>query len=320
MKGFGSLDSTTFRRTFMAVYALSALVPLLILIWFFSQYIFPLLGEQGVEEIRLEGALVLGFLLLVPALGFVLISKWMKGLEGLARDIRTTAAALLPDQGPAGPENEMVVLRRHFDSLHRELQEKVNQLSAYSNLLIDTNIRLSEQAITDKLTNLYNRRYFDQRLAEEINRAERYGLDVALIMIDLDGFKNYNDVLGHQAGDEVLRKMGQVIRSSIRKSDLPFRYGGDEFAVLLPQCRVPDAVIIARKLIKAVAGLESGLEGGLEKVSVSCGVAGYTGGHEDLVAVADKCLYQAKTAGRGKVVFKDAARPKAPDPDARGNG
>ena len=290
----------------MAAYALSCLVPLLILLYLIYQYVYPLLDGRQVGQLQDVFTIALAIMLAVPILGFFMLSWWLKSLESLASEVRSKSAAVIPDKPAEGNENEMVALRVHFDQLYNELQHKIGQLNEYSNRLIDTNIKLSEQAVTDALTSLYNRRYFDERLKEEINRAQRHTQALTMIMLDVDGFKAYNDTYGHPAGDELLQNLSLLIRSSIRKSDVPFRYGGDEFAILLPQCRVTDATAIARKLVRAVTVQRFGgrQEGSTENVSVSCGVAGFTGDRDKFVQDADRCLYMAKSAGKSKVVYK----------------
>jgi diguanylate cyclase (GGDEF)-like protein len=140
-------------------------------------------------------------------------------------------------------------------------------------------------------------------LNEEIGRCERYGHRLALIMIDIDGFKQYNDILGHQAGDVLLKKVSKFFRDNIRKADVPFRYGGDEFAIVLPDCNTKGAVSLANKLSKVVSNYAfDGMEKlPFDKVTISCGVASYSKGMADLVREADRLLYEAKSTGKGLV-------------------
>ena len=306
MSRFKSILSNRFRQTFLSAYALSCLLPLLILVYLIYQYLYPVLSETQVEQLEPVFNAGLVILLTVPILGFFLLSWWLKSLETLTTDVKSKTASIMQVQPDQDNENEMVALRLHFEQMYNELQNKIGQLNEYSNRLIDTNIKLTEQAVTDSLTTLYNRRYFEERLKEEINRAQRHALPLTMIMLDLDGFKAYNDTFGHPAGDELLQSLSRLIRISIRKSDVPFRYGGDEFAILLPQCNVADATAIARKLVQTVAAQQFGdrNDDHPAHVSISCGVAGYLGDRERFVKDADRCLYLAKTSGKGKVVYK----------------
>jgi diguanylate cyclase (GGDEF)-like protein len=165
---------------------------------------------------------------------------------------------------------------------------------------------LEESATLDALTSLWNRRVFSERLSEEMARHLRYGTPVSLLMMDLDGFKLINDRYGHVAGDEVLSSVAGLLSASLRTTDLPSRYGGDEFAVILPGVVKTDAFAVAEKLRAAVSELrfELGRGGEAADVRVSIGVAAAADGQGDpieLVEAADRALYQAKDAGRDQV-------------------
>jgi diguanylate cyclase (GGDEF)-like protein len=165
---------------------------------------------------------------------------------------------------------------------------------------------LEESATLDSLTSLWNRRVFSDRLGEEVARHLRYGTPVSLLMMDLDGFKQINDQYGHVAGDAVLSSVAELLRSSLRTTDLPSRYGGDEFAVILPGVIKTDAFAVAEKLRSAVSGLrvELGRNGDVADVRISIGVAAAAQGRGDpleLVEAADRALYQAKDAGKDQV-------------------
>jgi len=165
---------------------------------------------------------------------------------------------------------------------------------------------LAESATLDSLTSLWNRRVFAERLGEEVARHLRYGTPVSLLMMDLDGFKKINDAFGHVAGDAVLASVADLLRSTLRTTDLPARYGGDEFAVILPGVVKTDAFAVAEKLRAAVSDLrvELGRNGDVADVRVSIGVASAAAGKGDpldLVEAADRALYQAKDAGRDQV-------------------
>jgi diguanylate cyclase (GGDEF)-like protein len=165
---------------------------------------------------------------------------------------------------------------------------------------------LADSATLDSLTALWNRRVFSDRLGEEVARHVRYGTPVSLLMLDLDGFKEINDAQGHLAGDAVLASVADVLRASLRTTDLPSRYGGDEFAVILPGVKKTDAFAVAEKLRAAIAELRVGLptNGDTAEVRASIGVAAAAKGASDpleLVEAADRALYQAKAAGKDQV-------------------
>ncbi|MBS3902293.1 MAG: diguanylate cyclase [Dethiobacter sp.] len=155
-------------------------------------------------------------------------------------------------------------------------------------------------AVTDTLTNVYNRRYFTQKLEEEIERVRRSGISFSLIMLDIDHFKNVNDLFGHNAGDLVLKNMAKMILNRIRKIDTMARWGGEEFVLLLPETDGNAAVALAETLRRQLSQMEIP---GVGKITVSFGVASYSPGDtvDTLVNRADKRMYEAKFAGRNCV-------------------
>jgi diguanylate cyclase (GGDEF)-like protein len=169
------------------------------------------------------------------------------------------------------------------------------------------NSELEKLALTDYLTNLYNRRYFMQRGAEEFRRAHRNRQPLALLMLDLDEFKKVNDRYGHEAGDLLLQQVADVMKSSLREIDLLGRLGGEEFAVLLPNTLLEDAVLLAERVRHSIANLSMLWPGQdlSSTVTISIGAAAYTDamlGIDDLLRNADAALYQAKHSGRNCVV------------------
>ncbi len=166
-------------------------------------------------------------------------------------------------------------------------------------------------SVKDGLTGCYNRRKLDQDLNAEIARARRYERALSLLMIDIDRFKDYNDVHGHVRGDELLRKMVSLFMRNVRASDNVYRYGGEEFVVLLPETSKERAILVARKLQKLVAAER--FEGEQEKRSdhsatVSIGVASFPwdgNSKEELLTSADSELYRAKRSGRNTVCAVD---------------
>jgi diguanylate cyclase (GGDEF)-like protein len=172
------------------------------------------------------------------------------------------------------------------------------------------NARLFEEtrqlAITDPLTGLANHRQFYDQLAREFRRAQRYQRPLALLMLDLDHFKAFNDRHGHLAGDQALRETADVLRQNARSVDILARYGGEEFAIILPETDLPRAASHGERIRSAVAShvflsQETGLE---HQVTVSVGVATLTTKArkiEELVHDADQALYRAKAAGRNRL-------------------
>jgi diguanylate cyclase (GGDEF)-like protein/PAS domain S-box-containing protein len=182
-----------------------------------------------------------------------------------------------------------------------ERLERTRQIELYQKQLEDANSRLSQLAVTDALTGLKNRRAFEERLQEEGKRSSRSGLPLSLVMIDVDHFKQLNDSFGHLAGDTVLKRIAKLIIERARSTDLVCRFGGEEFAMLLPTTSVEGALVLAESLRSLIehAGWER------RAVTVSVGIATLHGlgaeKIEKLVERADRALYAAKKAGRNCV-------------------
>jgi two-component system, cell cycle response regulator len=171
--------------------------------------------------------------------------------------------------------------------------------------------RLVRSGITDVLTGLYNRRYLQHRLVDELARARRDRRPLACVMLDVDHFKPVNDRWGHPAGDKVLAQIAHVIREACRDSDIPIRYGGEEFAVLLPGADVESALLVAERIRRAVEACEFVLPGGnAVALTISAGVSCMLPANAEqelkprgdrLIAEADVQLYRAKSRGRNCV-------------------
>jgi diguanylate cyclase (GGDEF)-like protein len=157
-------------------------------------------------------------------------------------------------------------------------------------------------AYLDGLTGAFNRRFFEMRIMEELERAARYNAPLSVVMIDLDNFKKLNDEFGHLLGDEVLRQVTNIFHQHLRKGDVMCRYGGEEFAVLLPQTSGENALDVAEKLRRTVEGWH--FPGVARKVTISVGVADHPDfgrTRDEIVAAADAALYHAKVSGRNCV-------------------
>ncbi|MDP8223753.1 MAG: diguanylate cyclase [Candidatus Lernaella stagnicola] len=164
------------------------------------------------------------------------------------------------------------------------------------------NATLYEMAITDELTKIYIRRFFNIRLAAELKRAERYGKRVSVAICDLDKFKSVNDTYGHDVGDSTLIKIADVLRTRVREVDTPARFGGEEFSVVFPETGVEGASAVAERVREAVA--EAEVPGLPRKVTISIGIASFPDHASDsagLIRAADIALYKAKHGGRNRV-------------------
>jgi diguanylate cyclase (GGDEF)-like protein len=157
---------------------------------------------------------------------------------------------------------------------------------------------------TDNLTGAANRRVFQTELERRFNEARRYGRPLSLLVLDLDRFKRVNDTFGHLFGDQVLRRLGALVTAEKRDGDTFCRYGGEEFALIMPETALPDALLVAERIRKAVEDTSFDFEGRTTPVTVSIGAAAREDSHqvpEDLVKRADVRLYDAKEGGRNRV-------------------
>lgn len=199
-------------------------------------------------------------------------------------------------------------LRRHAAELRAAAETQavaLAQLQASQKQLEEANARLEERSLTDKLTGIANRAGFDQRLHEEIERCKRYGSKLSLLMLDLDRFKNYNDAYGHLAGDEALVAAAKAMQRICRPVDMVARFGGEEFAVILPTTGQDGAMQTAERLRKEIAATP--LPAGMITVSIGAATMDNVPKQaRQLIQEADKALYEAKTSGRNQAVHADS--------------
>ena len=233
----------------------------------------------------------------------VIITSQKTDTESKVRGLRLGA-----DDYVAKPLEEAEILARCNAMLRiKTLQDQLRQSNER---LTATQRELQELSVTDALTRLKNRRFFDERIAEEFRRASRYSDPLSLIMADLDHFKDVNDRFGHQAGDAVLREAADVIRASTREPDICARYGGEEFAVILPKTHLTGALAVAERIWKELGSkvyrlAPSDSETADYRVTASLGVAAYPyvdiTSAELLLKYSDAALYQAKESGRNTI-------------------
>ena len=263
--------------------------------------------------------LLLGCVLaLVASLTMVLLLK--RQLRGFSVAIQRLAAGNWHARVAYAAHDELGNLARTFNEMAQQLQQafeaqeqqreellaqKVElermhlELTQLNTDLVEANRALAQAAITDGLTGLKNHRAFQEALHSVAQMAERLQQPLALIMLDIDHFKQFNDRFGHPAGDELLRQVAQVLRESARAYDVAARYGGEEFALLLPNTALEQAVQVAERLRLQIRAIEDPHA----PVSASFGIATYRYGTPPatLVYEADAALYRAKRAGRNRV-------------------
>jgi len=209
--------------------------------------------------------------------------------DGRVRHIHSSEDVILDNKG-----NVIRVVGASVDITEKkEMEIKLNK----------ANQKLKELSYTDALTNIANRRSFEERLIHEVNSSNRTGSPLCFLMLDIDYFKQYNDGYGHENGDLALEKVAKIIECSLsRNTDFVARYGGEEFAVILPHTPLKKATLVANKILKNVlsAGIEHSFSKGVKLLTVSIGISSTKFGSSHLLAHADNALYQAKENGRNR--------------------
>jgi len=199
------------------------------------------------------------------------------------------------------PEDEIAQLRQQLDQARLDAVTREAELQRYHQQLEAANAQLQELATTDPLTGLANRRVFDVQLNSVFAHARRYSRSMAVMMLDVDNFKQRNDRFGHDEGDSTLKRLAILLARGLREADLVVRYGGEEFVLLLPETNEQQALMLSNRIQAMVRGYEWGRE----QVTVSGGVAelqpSIVHPHE-LVTRADKALYAAKRAGKDRII------------------
>jgi diguanylate cyclase (GGDEF)-like protein len=238
---------------------------------------------------------ILSAILLIPAL--LLARTIIIPLEELSRVARSIRSGKPGTQVSINPRGELGEFVATFNRMSSSLKMSMEEVQAINN-------QLRVMSITDPLTGRYNRRFINDHIRRELKLAQRTGQPVSVLMIDLDNFKEYNDRHGHIAGDEALRKLGDVLVDQVRETDVVARYGGEEFLVYLSHTNTEGARQVAEKLREAVEQTSFSLKGEDTRITISVGVATAheeVSTYEDLVDHADKAMYRAKAEGRNLV-------------------
>lgn len=244
---------------------------------------------------------VLGLLLAVAASAYWLGVIIARPLDRLTKGAAEVAAGDLAVDLPQGGGGEVGYLTNVFNHMVSRLREGRRELDSINETLQKKNEELETLSITDGLTGLVNHRFLIQKLNEEGIRASRYKHEFSVLMADVDHFKQYNDEFGHPAGDEVLRRVADIISASVRPGDTAARYGGEEFAIVMPETPGPEAFEIAEHIRARVAS--EAFPG--KKITLSIGVAEFPSDADlphAVIAAADKALYEAKRDGRNRTV------------------
>ena len=263
--------------------------------------VFVALAERSAAEALAASAVVMAVLLVLA---------W----HGVERFVLAPLRVLLDttrrvQSGDYGARTGFSRSREELSQLGAALDEMAARLEANDAELQRVLAELREQAMTDPLTGLYNRRYFADALSRELVRSNRSGGAVSVILMDLDFFKKVNDTWGHDAGDSVLKAIGGLIRRSVRGSDIAVRHGGEEFAMLLPQTSAKVALQRAEAMRREIEAMKVPYGSETIRVTASFGVAEHgslAAGAAELMKTVDEAMYAAKAAGRNRVILSEA--------------
>lgn len=254
---------------------------------------------------RITLALVSGLMLGIGILAYLFGHSLVLPVRRLSSEAARVAGGNLDVDIPVTGLSEVSYLTQVFNHMVSSLRHNREKLSAANQALRETNKELHQLSITDGLTGLLNRKHIMELLDREISRSQRYGHPLTILLLDVDHFKQVNDTYGHLTGDEVMRRLSDVLRAIVREVDFIGRYGGEEFLILLPESDTPGGAETAERIRQKVQELEIIADQKKVAVTVSIGISSYPRLGADAHAVicsADNALYRAKSEGRNRVV------------------
>lgn len=303
-----SLLNQRLKYKLIIMVAVMTVIPVLFLLYIILQFAFPSLRLiPGQETLKISIIIGLIGILGMSLAGILLMYRSIRSLEDLTRKTETAFRENYPQQiKELVTKDETEKIAHYFTNLLMELQNKMQMANQYALDLAEANRKLTNLALKDGLTNLYNQAYIKERLNQEFTRAQKFNRVLSLLMLDIDDFKKYNDTYGHLRGDEALQKTARLIRNNLRPTDIPARYGGEEFLVILPETEPTLAQQIAERIRTEMAQYQFGitLKDRDKSLTVSIGLTSYPNSvqtSEELIAQADHALYQAKKSGKNQV-------------------
>ena len=297
-------------------YFLLSVIPTLFIIYLISQGAAGNFSMTNPQLIPL--AIGIGALILMSISALIILYRSVTSLENITqKTIRlvkeNTNVNLLMDTN-----DETEKLNTCFMEMVKEVQHKINEVNKYAVALGETNKKLSQMAIKDGLTQLYNQIYIKERLENELKRADQFNQYISIMMLDIDDFKKYNDFYGHLAGDNCLKSISGLIKENCREIDIPARYGGEEFLVILPGAKSSEASQVAEKIRQSIASYPFSTIGSAKdktpkekttSLTISVGVSSYYKESDiktsnELIKAADNALlHQAKKKGKNQVAM-----------------
>jgi len=252
-----------------------------------------------------------GLVLAIGLVAYLIGLNIVRPLNRLIRGADKVAAGDLEVDLPVHSRGELGFMTKVFNHMVARLRQGRDELATVNQTLRQRNKELHELSITDSLTGLYNHKHLMETLVREVRRSKRHQHPFAVLMMDIDHFKRFNDTYGHLAGDEVLRKMATIFRDSVRGCDYVARYGGEEFLIMLPETGSDRGVQTAERIRNQMAEEKFVGDGKTVTITISVGVAVFpehANFPKSLVSSADTALYKAKKGGRNQVVLGQQVR------------
>jgi len=293
------LIGNTVKRKLVVSHLFSSVLPFVVVLYLLITYAIPHIPAGSVYiQVLVAFCTLIGML---AAIGYYVAWDMGQVLSALAKSAEAQEGfEALTQRG-----DEIGAVVRSFTETLEMLKKRTDEVNLFSAKLEAANQemavmnrKLREMSYTDELTGIYNRRFFNLALEEEIRRAERYRHHFSLAILDIKHFKRINDEHGHARGDSVLAEIGRILKSESRASDVVCRFGGEEFAVILPETGLERAKLFAEKMLQSIRDNEFRLDDdSIVRVTMSVGVSMYpTGGQtlEELVSTADQALYQGR--------------------------
>lgn len=309
-----SITSQRLKYRLGIMYIIMTIIPVLFLLYIIVQTIFPELKLSNVSH-SLIASLIIGLtaIIIMSIAGVLLMYRSLSSLEEVSKKGEDFFHTTLHQDINLATNDEAEKISKYFSNILVELQFKVMQANKYARDLAEANRKLTQLALKDGLTNLYNQAYIKERLNQELVRAQQFNRLVGVMMLDVDNLKAYNDNCGHLEGDNALKTIANLIAGNLRPTNIPARYGGDEFLVILPETDTSVIRNIAENIRKHVSHypFQSTNPDKPQRVTVSIGVTLYPGTAKtvnDIINQADEALYQSKKDKKDSVIIHPDAK------------
>lgn len=304
-----SLKSTKLKHKLWIMYALMSILPVLFFIFIIVTYLLPGSAKTAPPDSSIFLSLGIGLaaILVMSVAALIIMYRSIKSLEKVSK---TTEIFVKNIEGEKmqliTTDDEIEKISHYFNTMAQEIQHKVIEVNEYAQQLAVTHKKVSQIAIRDSLTGLYDQAYAKERLRIEVIRAQEFGHPLSVLMFDIDNFKKLNDTCGHLAGDQALRDIAGLMIKHSRAIDIPARYGGEEFLIVLPETSSNQARDMAENIRRAIGAhtFKADKPDETVRLTISVGIGVLSeqiSTPEQMIYQADKHLYQAKSQGKNRV-------------------